>query len=149
MLISKFWRDDVIGLFWGMVLGYTLHCLALVVWRINYHTLLTLPYIPYHAITHHTIQHPYIRYDTTLPPGEPGPPDRLGGVRQGGPGQELHPGQGGARDPCRCLTHTRQPQYTSTKTSPWWLFSCPVMKCFGVFSLVMQCCENKGKFIAH
>jgi len=31
VLISKYWRDDVIGLFWGMVLGYLLHCLALVV----------------------------------------------------------------------------------------------------------------------
>ena len=59
MLISHYWRPDVVGLFWGMVLGYTLGGLALVVWRINYHTLLTLPYIPYH-----TIPNPVIQYHT-------------------------------------------------------------------------------------
>ena len=49
----------MVGLFWGMVLGYTMGGLALVVWRINYHTLLTLPYIPYH-----TLPNPVIQYHT-------------------------------------------------------------------------------------
>lgn len=31
LLISKFWQDDIVGLFWGMAIGYGLHCLALIV----------------------------------------------------------------------------------------------------------------------
>ena len=73
MLISHYWRPDVVGLFWGMVLGYTMGGLALVVWRINYHTLFTLPYIPYHTRPYHgtmplhTIPYNTPTYDTTPP----------------------------------------------------------------------------------
>jgi len=31
LLISKFWLDDIVGLFWGMAIGYGLHCLALII----------------------------------------------------------------------------------------------------------------------
>jgi len=31
LIISQFWQDDIVGLFWGMAIGYGLHCLALIV----------------------------------------------------------------------------------------------------------------------